>query len=83
MYNSIEQECIPVGCVPSAAVAVSGGGSPHPPGTGSPPWEQAPLPPGAGTPPRAVPPPWTETLTHATENITLPQTSFAGGNNYV
>ena len=26
-------------------------------------------------------PPWTETLTHATENITLPQTSFAGSNN--
>ena len=24
---------------------------------------------------------WTEFLTHATENITLPQTSFAGGNN--
>ena len=26
-------------------------------------------------------PPWTEFLTHASENITLPQTSFAGGNN--
>ena len=26
-------------------------------------------------------PPWTEFLTHATENITLPQTSFAGGKN--
>ena len=26
------------------------------------------------------PPPWTEFLTHATENITFPQTSFAGGN---
>ena len=25
------------------------------------------------------PPPWTEFLTHASENITLPQTSFAGG----
>ena len=25
-------------------------------------------------------PPWTEFLTHASENITLPQTSFAGGN---
>ena len=24
--------------------------------------------------------PWTEFLTHASENITLPQTSFAGGN---
>ena len=27
------------------------------------------------------PPLWTEFLTHVTENITLPQTSFAGGNN--
>ena len=26
-------------------------------------------------------PPWTEFLTHASENITLPQTSFAGGKN--
>ena len=31
--------------------------------------------------PRYSPPPWTEFLTHASENITLPQTSFAGGNN--
>ena len=29
------------------------------------------------TPPR----PWTEWLTHACENITLPQTLFTGGNN--
>ena len=29
-----------------------------------------------------IPPPlWTEFLKHAYENITLPQTSFAGGNN--
>ena len=28
-------------------------------------------------------PPWTEFLTHASENITLPQTSFAGGNKTV
>ena len=28
-----------------------------------------------------TPPLWTEFLTHAYENITLPQTSFAGGNN--
>ena len=25
--------------------------------------------------------PWTEEMTHACENITLPQTSFAGDNN--
>ena len=40
------QECIPVGCVPPAAVAVRGGGSPPgtpPPGAGTP-REQAPLP---------------------------------------
>ena len=46
------QECIPVGCVPSAAVAITGGGSP-------PPWEQTPLeqaPLGANTP-RSRPPP--------------------------
>ena len=29
---------------------------------------------------RQTPPPWTKFLTHATENITLPQTSLAGGN---
>ena len=28
-----------------------------------------------------TPPLWTEFLTHASENITLPQTSFAGGKN--
>ena len=28
-----------------------------------------------------LPPPRTEFLTHATENITLPQISFAGGKN--
>ena len=43
-------------------------------------------PPGPGTPIRPdtpetrQPPPWTEFLTHATENITLLQTSFASGN---
>ena len=35
----------------------------------------------ACTPPVTHPSPlWTEFLTHASENITLPQTSFAGGN---
>ena len=55
-----KQESIPVGCVPSAAVAVSGGGvclgvCPAGPGV------HLPLP------------MWTEFLTHACENITLPQ----------
>ena len=44
----------------------------RPPLEQAPPWEQTPL--GPGTPPL-----WTEFLTHACENITLPQTSFAGG----
>ena len=35
------------------------------------------------SPPCHVPPLWTETLTHATQNITLPQTSFAGGKDSV
>ena len=35
-----------------------------------------------GVPGQALPPLWTEFLTHASENITLPQTSFAGGNNF-
>ena len=61
------------------------------------PWDQYPWdkhPPGPGNPPRtrhppqtrhpwdqAPPPLWTETLTHATQNITLPQTLLAGGKN--
>ena len=59
------------------------GGSP--PGT---PREQTPRsrhpPPGAETAQRADTSPlpvWTEFFTHAYENITLPQTSFAGGKN--
>ena len=62
-----------------------------PPRSRPPPQEQAPpsqeqappqsRPPPGSTPPRSTPPPlWTEFLTHAYENITLPQTSFAGGN---
>ena len=39
----------------------------------TPPWEQTPL--------QEQTPLWTELLIHACENITLPQTSFAGGNN--
>ena len=45
----VEQECIPVGCVPSTTVAVCSWGSPHPTplGAGTP---------RAGTPPGADPP---------------------------
>ena len=109
----LKQECIPVGCVPPAAVAVGGGAGQFP--LNFPPWvwawtrslltsplgvglDQIPLnfPLGCGSgpdppqlppwlwawrPPDQAPPPlWTEFLTHASENITLLQTSFAGGN---
>ena len=52
----IQQECIPVGCVPSAAVAVSGGGGVPGPGRGvylvlgGSTWSPGD-PPGPGTPP--------------------------------
>ena len=88
--NEKEQECIPVGCVPHAccpylpACTVPEGGVPargvYLPGGctcpgGVPAW--------GGVPAHVLPPLplWTEFLTHATENITLPQTSFAGGKN--
>ena len=80
----MEQDSIPVGCIPSAAVAVGGGGGC---------WVSAPvhagisvwgcLPqcmlgylPGGVCPVHAgihIPPRWTEFLTHAGENITFPQ----------
>ena len=66
----MKQECIPVGCVPPAAVAIQGGlhqappGTRHPPGPGTPgtrpplgpdiPRDQAP--PGQGTPWDQAPP---------------------------
>ena len=50
-WKNIEQECIPVGCVPPAAVAIPGGRSqPGTPRTRHRP-DQAPPTPGAGTPP--------------------------------
>ena len=42
-------------------------------------WDQAPRQ--EVTSYREPPLLWTECLTHACENITLPQTSLAGGNN--
>ena len=45
IYSNTKQECIPVGCVPPAAVAV-GGSPPAPPDQApqeqAPPWDQAP-----------------------------------------
>ena len=45
----------------------------------NPPATQPPLP---HMPPAMHTPLWTETLTHATQNITLPKTSSAGGKNF-
>ena len=52
-------ECIPVGCVPPAAVAVPGGLHQAPPGS-RPLWDQTP-PPGTRHPPGAETPPWEQT----------------------
>ena len=76
-----QQDCIPVGCIPPAcwlylpAFTVLGGclvpgGLPQGVWYPSMQWDRIP-------PPHPL---WTKFLTHATENITLPQTSFAGGN---
>ena len=76
----LKQECIPVGCVPPAAVGVRGVPGPgglhqapppdqtSPPGAGTPP---GPDPPGAGTPPL-----WTESHTPVE---TLPSRNFVCG----
>ena len=117
------QECIPVGCVLPAALAIHGEvclsacwdtqptpgvGLEIPLGMGlETPWVWAwrPLRPlsfplgvgletpwiparHAGIPPAMhagipAPPLWTEFLTHASQNITLPQTSFVGGNKVI
>ena len=71
-----KQECIPVGCVPPTAVAAVVS-TRNPPGPGTP---QDQTPHREQAPPGTRPPLRTEFLTHACENITLPQTSFAGGN---
>ena len=63
--GTLKQECIPVGCVPPAAVAVPGGS----PGRGG---LQAPGTPPGADPPADTPPPINR-MTDACENITLPQ----------
>ena len=65
--NLGQQECIPVGCVPPAALAIWGVSTRHPPRT------RLPLP-------RSRHPP-VNRMTDRCKNITLPQTSFAGGKN--
>ena len=70
-----KQECIPVGCVPVVVYRTGVGGG-HYPGRGSPGGlclgERGSL---SGRPPPPV-----NRMTHRCKNITLPQTSFAGGN---
>ena len=66
-----KQECIPGGCLPSAAVAVGGVG-----GRGCLPGDGGVCPGGVFAQVHAgihITPLWTEFLTHACENITFPQ----------
>ena len=79
-YPPMKKDCIPVECIPPACwpylpVCTAQGGCLLPGGACSG---------GCGIPvcieADPSPPPWTEFLTHATENITLLQTSFVGGN---
>ena len=66
--RTVDSSSHPGGCLHQAPPG------PEPPLSRHPPQEQAP-------PPRSRHLPLsTEFLTHAAENITLPQTSFAGGN---
>ena len=88
----LRTRCIPVGCIPPASVVVSPACTPPtPPCMCPPPTMHASYyactlaihapPPRIHRPAtHAPPPPWTEWLTHASENITLPQTSFVGDN---
>ena len=84
--NMARQECIPVGCIPPAAVAIGGfppgtplGPDPTRPGT---PLDQIPLGP---DPPTRHPSPRDQAphcgQTHTCKHITLPVTSFGGGKN--
>ena len=75
---------------PSASPLGVGLETPHTRNVEKPPTRHAGIPPPPWIPARHAlispamhagipPPPWTEFLTHASEKITLPQTSFAGG----
>ena len=86
-YRS-RQECIPVGCVLPAAVAIQGGLYQATPRDQAPPWNQAPHAPGIPQDrnparnrctPRTRQPPCGQT--HTCKHIALPQTSFEGGKN--
>ena len=60
----------------SPSMHCSGGGVPGPGGCT---WSGGVYLAPGGVPAQEPPPLWTEFLTHASENITLSQTSFAGG----
>ena len=76
VQNNQTQECIPVGCIPPASVAVSGG-------WGCLPGDVSPggVCPGGVCLGGCLPHPTPRGQTDACENITLPQTLFAGGDN--
>ena len=89
-HKNNKQECIPVGCVPPAAVAVLGGlhqANPLPPGEQAPlPRDQTPSPPprsrhpsGTRHPPRSRHPSPVNRITYTCKKHYLPATSFAGG----
>ena len=85
--DTTEQECIPVGCVLPAAVAVGLSPPGTPPKKQTPPLDQATHQeqtpqtrhPNPTSRTRQPPPPPPRGQTHACKHITLPQISFAGG----
>ena len=85
--NHEQQECIPVGCVPPAhwpylVISHACPPQPHtPPATmHTPPWPCMP-PYNHACPPTTTHAPPVNRMTNRCKNITLPQTSFAGGKN--
>ena len=75
----ITQECIPVGCTPTAAAAILGGSSLLPQ-TRHPPLDQTPTP--RPDPSKKETPLPVDRRTHAYENITLPASlRYAVGKN--
>ena len=72
--NRYRNRRVAIPCVPGP------GGGGVVPGPGGCTWTQGDVPGPGGVTCPGTPPLWTEFLIHASENITLPQTSFASGN---